>query len=171
MSLPTIPKCCWRCGGIIGPDITGRSMCYGCGPVDMMPLDERNKRRGWPPEIALPKAEPIRGLDNALMRELEEDPNLRTLDKLSVETLLRAWEQIRDAHPPETTVDNIRSGTLAWGWFMERYRGEIPVGGPVKEIYGIRITIDRDVPADEMHFRNKAGVVLNIFRVGPETKP
>jgi hypothetical protein len=28
---------CTFCGGHIGPDITNRPMCYGCGPVDMIP--------------------------------------------------------------------------------------------------------------------------------------
>lgn len=28
---------CVRCGGKLGPDITGRPICYGCGPSKMMP--------------------------------------------------------------------------------------------------------------------------------------
>lgn len=28
---------CKLCGGGIGPDITNRTMCYGCGPQEMRP--------------------------------------------------------------------------------------------------------------------------------------
>lgn len=41
---------CAHCGAQIGPDTTGRPMCYGCGPVDMIPAGvlsdvERHERR------------------------------------------------------------------------------------------------------------------------------
>jgi hypothetical protein len=47
---------CSFCGGHIGPDITNRPMCYGCGPVEMIPAgvltdDERARRKAaeeWP---------------------------------------------------------------------------------------------------------------------------
>jgi hypothetical protein len=28
---------CHLCGSEVGPDITGRPMCYGCGPKEMIP--------------------------------------------------------------------------------------------------------------------------------------
>lgn len=34
---PEASKPCGLCGGRIGPDITGRPMCYGCGPKEMRP--------------------------------------------------------------------------------------------------------------------------------------
>lgn len=47
---------CGRCGGAVGPDTTNRPMCYGCGPVEMVPVgvltdDERARRKAsekWP---------------------------------------------------------------------------------------------------------------------------
>ena len=42
---------CNHCGGTIGPDITNRPMCYGCGPVAMIPAgvltDAERQRRAW----------------------------------------------------------------------------------------------------------------------------
>lgn len=38
------PKPCTLCGGAIGPDITGRPMCYGCGPANMRPSTEELER-------------------------------------------------------------------------------------------------------------------------------
>ena len=35
-------KPCAICGGELGPDITGRLMCYGCGPVDRLPREAKN---------------------------------------------------------------------------------------------------------------------------------
>lgn len=31
---------CVHCAGVIGPDRTGRPMCYGCGPEDMLPSED-----------------------------------------------------------------------------------------------------------------------------------
>jgi len=33
----TTLKACMGCRGPIGPDLTGRPMCYRCGPADMLP--------------------------------------------------------------------------------------------------------------------------------------
>ncbi len=35
---------CEHCDGDIGPDITDRPMCYGCGPDEMLPAREREER-------------------------------------------------------------------------------------------------------------------------------
>jgi hypothetical protein len=36
---------CRLCAGVIGPDITGRPMCYDCGPLDMAPREQRTDAR------------------------------------------------------------------------------------------------------------------------------
>lgn len=50
---------CTLCGGEIGPDITGRPMCYGCGPRNMAPTEKRR-----PEEISV-----IVGIDYASGRD------------------------------------------------------------------------------------------------------
>lgn len=34
---------CGLCSGEVGPDITGRPMCYGCGPAEMAPKEKRRE--------------------------------------------------------------------------------------------------------------------------------
>jgi len=36
---------CTHCGGIIGPDVTGRPACYGCAPIDMLPREVHERRQ------------------------------------------------------------------------------------------------------------------------------
>lgn len=55
--------CCSLCHGEVGPDIDGRVMCYGCGPIERIPPEQRKTiaRERAPAE----PFEPVPGLKTA----------------------------------------------------------------------------------------------------------
>lgn len=128
------------CGGLIGPDVTGRPMCYRCGPAEMRPYPfkaappEPGWAEGWRAGIEAAAQDMLSGLGLSYMEDIE---SVRALPPPSAPT--QAPEARHCSDPdcrrelPATWFNSLCAICSGWDRSTAQYRqaAAAPVGPEV----------------------------------------